>query len=1181
MKLMNLIFLIAFLGMLNFSAAWGQCGGAITATITSSVDVGCFGGATGTATVAATGGNGGPYTFLWDASASGQTIATATGLTAGTYFVTATDPSGPCQDVTSVTINQPATALSVSATVSSNYNGSEVSCHGAADGEAVATASGGTVSSNYGYLWSLSGVTETTVTGLSDGSYSVTVTDDNGCTASSSVTVTNPSAITATIVSQVNIVCHGYATGEATATGSGGAGMFTYLWDINAGSQTTATATALTAGNYTVTVADANGCTAITSTVISQHATAISASAMQTGAVNCNGSGDGEATASAVGGTVATSYTYLWTVNSQTTATATGLQAGVHSVSVWDDNGCIDNASVTITAPTAVSATIASQVNVDCFGDAVGQATVVGSGGNGGPYLFQWDANTGNQITATATGLPAGTYSVTVTDISGNCTGMTNTTINQPVTAVSVSAAVTSNYNGAEVSCHGAADGVATVTANGGTVSGNYIYTWSSGSIGDTLFAIGAGSYGVTVTDDNGCTASSSVTVTEPSAITLTMDSTDVSCNGLADGTVSVAVSGGTLTSNYTYLWNDLNASTSSFAVGLAADVYEVTVTDDNLCQKIGTISIIEPNALTVFLVSTTAVTCKGGLDGELVVSSTGGLPGYDYQWMNGQTATTATGLAEGIYDVTVTDQNGCQDTVLGVVGVLHDAYINQPMLLGGGSHPQMYTGDSYNIDGVALDPTNMTYAWTPALGLSCTNCLDPIASPLVTTTYYFTATHNTASCIFEDSITIEVYPNDPTDTIHIGLEPDSITNACVTLPAFISGTQGAFGHMGSSLSGSFFAPLYGCYQYTAGSVPNVVDTLILVACEQLCDTTIVIVTTGTCVWAGDANDDQVANNLDLLPIGLHYGATGYSRPNADLSYTCQPSRDWGQGITGQLATDIKHIDTDGNSIINDDDTLAISQNWGQIHLRGGHGFMAGPPMFVDTLLANPSDTLHLPVMLGDLANVVTGAYGIAFTINYDSTNIKAGSTSLSFDNSWMGNGLNTISIQKDFHALGRIEAALTRIDQTPITGAGQIGTLHLTIKDVVLPNRSWGGAVRLDFEVTNVVLIDNVGNYLPVDPMLTQVLVLDPATGALQLETAKEEVSIRPNPASSYLDINTNSEQIEKVGIYTLDGRLVLEKMGNSAQLNLDLGGLTNGLYILSVQTEKEVHTKQLIIQK
>ncbi|MCP4441417.1 MAG: T9SS type A sorting domain-containing protein [Aureispira sp.] len=1180
MKLMNLILLIVFLGTINLSTIIGQCGGAITASIAGKTDVACFGSTTGTATAMATGGNGGPYTYQWDAAALGQTAAMATGLQSGTYTVTVTDPSGPCQDVTSVYIDQPATAINVTANITSNYNGAEVSCNGASDGEANAIASGGTP--NYTYLWSVG--SQATVTGLQAGTYTVTATDANGCTDVATITVTEPSAVTASIASQVSVACHGDSTGQTTATGTGGTGFFSFAWPNG---QVTATATALHVGGYTVTVTDANNCQSIAPVVITQPATAVSASAIQTGAISSNGATDGAATASGSGGTVITGYAYQWDTGAgnQTSAIATGLAAGVHTVTMIDDNGCTDIASVTMTQPSAVTATITSQSDAFCNGDATGQATVAGSGGSGSPYSFQWDASTGNQIMATATGLAAGTYSVTVTDASGLDFGTTIVVITEPTTAVSAFASIDN-----EPSCNGAADGQATVVGSGGTVTLDYGYSWADGQVTAIATGLAAGGHTVTVTDDNGCIATASVTLTEPSALTLTMDSTEVSCNGVADGTAAVTTSGGTVAVGYTYLWSDPLAQTTATAIGLASGVYEVTVTDYNGCHETGMVSLTEPSAITVSLVSTTNVTCKGGSDGDLTVSAIGGTvsSAHMYLWSNGATTPTNVNLLEGIYSVTVIDDNGCHDTISATVGVDNDAYINKPSFTGLSTGVvQIYSGDVYLLDGYSSDLANMTYSWTPAASLSCASCINPMANPAQTTTYHFTATHNTASCVFEDSITVEVYNYTKPDTLYLALEPDSseYTTAGPLLSFVYTNPLPAHSYYAvNSLSGTVDllpAITAGGFGYTAGSAPNVIDTFGIVYCSGLCDTTIVIAVTGTCVWPGDANDDQVANNVDLLPIGLHYGASGYVRPNASLSYACEPNRDWGVAMSGQPSTDIKHVDTDGNAVINDDDTLAISQNWGQVHLRGGTSWPGGAPIFVDTMVANPGDTLHLPVMLGDLANVVNSAYGLAFTVKYDSTNIKPGSVSMTFDNSWMGNGLNTISIQKDFHALGRIEAALTRKDQTGITGNGQIGTLHLTIKDVVLPNRNWGAAVRLDFEVTDVTLINNLGSLLPVDPQLTQVLVSDPTTGLVGVNKQKQTIRIVPNPASYHLDISTTDDFIEKAMLYTLEGRLVSQYIGAKEQMSIDLQNLPNGMYIIAVQTNKGVYNQQLIIQK
>ncbi|MCP4437644.1 MAG: T9SS type A sorting domain-containing protein [Aureispira sp.] len=311
-------------------------------------------------------------------------------------------------------------------------------------------------------------------------------------------------------------------------------------------------------------------------------------------------------------------------------------------------------------------------------------------------------------------------------------------------------------------------------------------------------------------------------------------------------------------------------------------------------------------------------------------------------------------------------------------------------------------------------------------------------------------------------------------------------------------------------------------------------------------------------------------------------GATGLLRPNASITYTCQPAPDWGVGTLGQSTTDIKHIDADGNAMINNDDTLAIVQNWGQIHLRGSGGSSsAGVPLYVDTLVANPGDTLHLPILLGDATNIVTDAYGLAYSIDYDQTNIKANSVYVTYDNSWMGTNLNTLNLQKDFYAQGELETALTRTTQIPISGFGQIGTLHLIIKDVV--SLGGMGAVRLDFEVRDVTLIDHLGNLIPVDNKLTQVLVVDPTTSATMLEDKGSSIRIVPNPASYHLDISTTDQYIEKVVLYASDGRRIKTQIeaGQINELRLNLEELPSGLYVVTVQTNQKVYNRQIIIKR
>ena len=303
-----------------------------------------------------------------------------------------------------------------------------------------------------------------------------------------SVTITEPTAVTASAVVDNNVSINGGNDGQATASGSGGVGSYTYLWSD---SQTTATATNLFAGVYSVTVTDGNGGNDVASVTITEP-TAVVASAVVDNNVSVNGGNDGQATASGSGGVAP--YTYLWS-DGQTTATATNLSAGVYSVTVTDDNSGNDVASVTITEPTAVVATAVVDNNVSVNGGNDGQATASGSGGVA-PYTYAWSDG---QTTATATNLSAGVYSVTVSDDNtGN--DVASVTITEP------SALIATITNVVDESVPGAADGSATVSASGGV--GPYSYLWSNGGTTATISGLTAGSYSVTVTDNNGATAS-------------------------------------------------------------------------------------------------------------------------------------------------------------------------------------------------------------------------------------------------------------------------------------------------------------------------------------------------------------------------------------------------------------------------------------------------------------------------------------------------------------------------------------------------------------------------------------------------------------------------------------------------------------------------------------------------
>ena len=533
-------------------------------------------------------------------------------------------------------------SLTVSPTPSISISSTDVSCNGGSDGSATATPSGG--SSPYSYAWSGGGGSAATANNLSAGTYTVTVTDNNGCEGTSSVTINEPTQLIV-ITSATAVSCNGGSNGAVSSIATGGTSSYSYLWSNGS---TSSIVTGMSAGTYTVTATDANGCTATATATITEPTAVVAFIGTPTN-VSCNGGSDGSATASGSGGT--SPYSFAWSGGAGSSATATGLSAGTYTVTVTDANGCSDTETVTITEPTPVVASIGTPTNVSCNGGSDGSATASGSGGTS-PYSYAWS---GGGSSATATGLSAGTYTVTVTDANG-CTDTETVSITQPATAVTVS--ITSSTN---VSCNGGTDGAATASGSGGT--GTITYAWSGGAGSSaTATTLSAGTYTVTATDANGCTDTASVTITEPTAVVASISSsTNVSCNGGSDGSATAAGSGGT--SPYSFAWSGGGGS-SATATGLSAGTYTITVTDANGCTDTETVTITEPTAVVAFIGTPTNVSCNGGSDGSATASGSGGTSPYSFAWSGGAgSSATATGLSAGTYTVTVTDANGCSDT--------------------------------------------------------------------------------------------------------------------------------------------------------------------------------------------------------------------------------------------------------------------------------------------------------------------------------------------------------------------------------------------------------------------------------------------------------------------------------------------------------------------------------------
>jgi hypothetical protein len=617
--------------LLQYSATIGSLPCGVTSSI-STTNVSCFGGTNGTATLTVTGVSG-TANISWS---NGMTGASISGLAAGTYTYNFTDALPAHAFSGSITITQPGAAMVA------DINTVNMSCAGSNNGQALASVvSGG--STPYTYAWSGGQPNSPSVTGLSAGPISVTITDGRGCTATASGNITGPPTLTLSIT-KVDDSCYQANLGSATAIVGGGNGGYTYDWSNNIPGQTNYN---LGAGTYTVTVTDSKGCTITGSTTIAQPASGLSKTIVKQD-VNCFGNSTGSITTTISGGTP--TYTYTWSPGSVSGSAPTGLVAGTYYLTVSDNKACALLDTITITQPAAALTVTTSHTDVKCHGGSDGTVTINISGGTP-PYTYL-----GNPIPAGTTTIPslaAGTYAGNIVD-DNLCSVAVSETVTEPAVQ---SLTLTSTNN----VCFGGA--TATATANFVNATGLVSYNWNPGGVLPAArTGLTSGTYAVTATDANLCTVSGTTTITEPTAIVHPYTSTNINCFGNATGSITTNVSGGTPT--YTYTWNPATASGAT-PTGLASGTYYLTISDNNSCQVFDTITLTQPAAALTVTTSHTDVKCHGGSDGTVTINISGGTPPYTYLGNPIPAGTTTIpSLAAGTYAGNIVDDNLCSVAV-------------------------------------------------------------------------------------------------------------------------------------------------------------------------------------------------------------------------------------------------------------------------------------------------------------------------------------------------------------------------------------------------------------------------------------------------------------------------------------------------------------------------------------
>ncbi|MEL7534679.1 MAG: T9SS type A sorting domain-containing protein, partial [Bacteroidota bacterium] len=331
-------------------------------------------------------------------------------------------------------------------------------------------------------------------------------------------------------------------------------------------------------------------------------------------------------------------------------------------------------------------------------------------------------------------------------------------------------------------------------------------------------------------------------------------------------------------------------------------------------------------------------------------------------------------------------------------------------------------------------------------------------------------------------------------------------------------------------------------------------------------------------VWPGDTDYDGVANNVDLLPIGLAYGTVGLNRPNASLTWQGQPAPNWFQSLAAGV--NYKHIDTDGDGIIGDNDTLAISQNYGLTHLRTGEGG-TGPMIYLefteDTIFAG--DTATLLIKLGMDTLPANNIYGIAFTVNYDSSLVDPNSLHIDYDQSWLGSfGSNMLKIDKNFPANEQLDMALTRIDQQNQSGFGELARIRLIMVDDLTAKADLAEPLAMD--ISNIYAISADGSTVDLISQGDSVIVFqEDTTSSTAIQPAwYQQVKLYPNPTEDHMQISLEGLTAQSLALYDLQGRLIQTEENSFRQKNVSLTNLPAGVYVLRLKTDKGWYQERIM---
>ncbi len=562
--------------------------------------------------------------------------------------------------------------------------------------------------------------------------------------------------------------------------------------------------------------------------------------------------------------------------------------------------------------------------------------------------------------------------------------------------------------------------------------------------------------------------------------------------------------------------------------------------------------------------ISVTNVTCNSSCDGTATATPTGGTPPYTYSWAPAMmTTATATGLCPGTYTVTVTDSNAGTAT--------QTCVITQPTMISTGIVPPPSTICSGSTVTINANPIGGTppYAcnWVPMTYVTSTMGCSMTCQPLTGITYTLTVT-DASGCVAYNIVTLNV-TNGPTIT-SFTVTPATCNQSNGSIAITAPGALSYSWVPGNTTNNPTFGLISGTsYTCTVGDANGCTTTGTGILMTDSCDY----------VWPGDANDDAVADNVDILDIGIANGATGTARPNASLTWIGQPATPWGQTLLS--GTDYKWVDCNGDGTISLIDTQAVVLNYGQTHTNRvlPPDYNASVPdlriaFAQDSIAAGSTGTITLS--LGDAVLPASNVYGIAFRLNYDAAQISTSSIGMQSGTTWFGT-IGGNAMQVVLHpspSNGFVDVALTRVDQQNVSGNGTIGTFYFIATTAMTGT---GNATDVPVTISNVTVTNSSGVTQSVNVIGDTLTVADPPLITTMDEINNPTDHVYPTQSSDIINVNVSGTR-GVVNIMDLSGRMISTSKVNTGRNTINVNDLPAGNYILQILHDNGAATSHMI---